>query len=158
MEYVKLGCPMGVFRLVEEDTIKGMPALTVGRYMNVHNLNRGIRFKDTKLGPQFIRQRFSYEAEFGNGYKLVVTVSLGSGEKMLRFDTTVRWQEIGRQQTFFPKLNFFMPVAYDYSSIRYDVPMGVLDRAPPEMDIPAQSFGMPVNGQGPSLMLISDNK
>jgi alpha-mannosidase len=49
-------------------------------------------------------------------------------------------------------------VAYGFSSIRYDVPMGVIDRPTLELDVPAQSFGMPVNGQGPSLMLMSDSK
>jgi alpha-mannosidase len=157
-EYVKPGCPMGIFRLVEEDTIRGMSAWTVGRYMNVHNLNQGVKFKDAKLGAQYIRQSATYEAGFGNGSKLIVTVSLANGEKLLRFDTTVRWQEIGTAETFFPQINFHMPVAYDYSTIRYDVPMGTIDREPIEMDVPAQSFGMPVNPNGDSLMLISDSK
>ena len=157
-EFVKPGCPMGVFRLVEEDPIRGMSAWQVGRHMNVAILNKGVKIIKTKIGSEFFRQSLSYESEFGNGSKLMVTVSLDGGEKMLRFDTTVRWQEIGRQEVSYPQLNFRMPVSYDYANIRYDVPMGVIDRELLEMDVPAQSFGMPVNGSGSSLMLISDCK
>jgi alpha-mannosidase len=157
-DYVKPGCPMGVFRLVEEDTIRGMSAWTVGRYRNVHALNRGVRFTGARLDPGLLRQSAAYEADFCNGSRLAVTVSLDCGERMLRFDVTVRWQEIGTQDTFFPQLNFLMPVSYGYSSIRYDVPMGAIDRGPMDMDVPAQSYGMPVNGAGDSLMLVSDSK
>ncbi len=158
VEFVKPDSPMGVYRLVEEDPIRGMSAWRVGRYMNVALLNKGVKITKIKIGPAFIRQSVDYDVEFGNGSRLIVSVSLDNGEKMLRFDTTVRWQEIGRKETFFPQLNFFMPLAYAYSKIRYDVPMGIIDRALPDMDVPSQSFGMPINGHGTSLMLISDSK
>jgi len=157
-EFVKPGCPMGVFQLVKEDPIRGMSAWTVGRYMDVASLNKGVKIGKIVTGPEFIRQSIEYEKEFGNGSKLTITVSLDRGEKALRFDTTVRWQEIGRQETFYPQLNFHMPVAYDYAQIRYDVPMGIVDRDLLEMDVPAQSFGMPLNTGGSSLMLMSDCK
>lgn len=157
-EFVKSGYPMGIFRLVEENTSKGMSAWWVGQYRKVHSLNRGVKLKDVRIGSQYIRQSIEYEADFGNCSKLLVTVSLDSNEPMLRFDVTVRWQEIGTMETFFPQLNFFMPVAYEYSAFRYDVPMGTIDRPPMEIDVPAQSYGMPLNGQGPSLMLMSDSK
>src|SRR5262249_55094066 len=55
MEYVKPGQPLGIFRLIEEDTAWGMSAWTVGRHMNTRILNQGVRFKDTKTGPQYLR-------------------------------------------------------------------------------------------------------
>jgi alpha-mannosidase len=158
MEYSRPGRPMGVFRLVEEDPSRGMSAWTVGRYTNVHALNRGVRFKDIATSPDAVRQSISYEKEFGNGSKLCVTVSLDAGESMLRFDAAVRWQEIGSPETFYPQLNFLMPVAYDYSAMRYDVPMGTIDRPALPHDVPAQSCGMPVNAHGASLMLVSSGK
>ena len=157
-EFVKRGCPLGIFRLVEEDTSKGMSAWWVGQYRNVFSLNKGVKLKDIKTGSKYIRQSITYEIEFGNNSKIQVTVSLDNDETILRFDATVNWQEIGNEETFFPQLNFFMPVAYDYSTIRYDVPMGTIERQPMDMDVPAQSYGMPINGQGTSLMLISDSK
>ena len=126
--------------------------------MKVESLNQGVRFLDISTDASSVCQSATYEKAFGNGSVLTVKVSLQDGERMLRFDTTVRWQEIGRQDKCYPQLSFDMPVAYGYESIRYDVPMGLIDRSPLEMDVPAQSFGMPVNGDGDSLMLISDCK
>lgn len=157
-EYAKPGCPMGVFRLVEEDPERGMSAWIVGRYTAVHELNRGVRFRDIRTEPDAVCRSISYEKEFGNGSRLAVTVSLHGGERMLRFDAVVRWQEIGGKETFYPQLNFLMPVAYEYSSIRYDVPMGAVDRPILPHDVPAQSYGMPLNANGASLMLMSDGK
>ena len=157
-EYARPGCPMGVFRLVEEDTSRGMSAWTVGRYRAVTMLNRGVKFKQAPAGARAVRQSIAYEVGFGNGSRLEVTVSLDAHEPMLRFDAAVRWQEIGTPETFFPQLNFFMPVAYDYDTIRYDVPMGAVDRPPMDMDVPAQSYGMPLCADGAPLMLISDSK
>ena len=158
VEYAKPGCPMGVFRLIEEDTDRGMSAWVVGRYMNIRVLNEGVRFKNIKTGLGYLRQSVSYEKSFSNGSRLAVMVSLDAGERMLRFDANVRWQEIGSPETFFPQLNFFMPVAYGFSSIRYDVPMGTVERSPLSHDVPAQSWGMPLNADGDSLMLICDSK
>ncbi len=157
-EYVKPDCPAGIFRLLEEDTIRGMSAWTVGRPMNERVLNQGVRFTDAKIGPQYARQSATYKVEFGNKSTLTAVLSLDAGARMLRVDATVRWQEIGTRETCFPQLNFFMPVAYDYQSIRYDVPMGAIDRAPLGLDVPAQSYGMPLNAAGASLMLLSDSK
>ncbi len=157
-EYVDERSPLGIFRFVEEDTSKGASAWWVGQYRNVYSLNKGVKLKDIKTGSKYLRQSITYEADFRNNSKLRVTVSLDNSESMLRFDTTVHWQEIGSKDTFFPQLNFFMPVSYDYSTICYDVPMGVIERQPIDMDVPAQSYGMPLNGQGASLMLMSDSK
>ena len=157
VEYAKPGSPMGVFRLIEEDTSKGMSAWVVGRYRNLKALNKGVKF--TAVNPSGgLRQTVAYAAEFGNGSKLDVTVSLDDGAKMLEIGATVRWLEIGGQETCFPQLSFLMPVAYGYDKVRYDVPMGAIDRALLDMDVPAQSYGMPLNLDGESLMLISDSK
>ena len=157
-EFVKNDSPLGIFCLVEEDTSKGMSAWWVGQYRNVESLNKGVKTKDVKIGPEYIRQSITYKTEFGNKSNLEVVVSLDREERMLRFDTTVNWQEIGDKATFFPQLNFFMPVAYDFSVFGYDVPMGTITRESVDMDVPAQSYGMPINHDGASLMLISDSK
>ena len=157
-DYVAKDSQTGLFRYIEEDTNRGMSAWQVGKYMKVLTLNEGVRFRDIKTDGAAVCQSATYEKAFGNGSLLTVKVSLQDGERMLRFDTTVRWQEIGRQDQCYPQLSFYMPVAYGYESIRYDVPMGIVDRTPLEMDVPAQSFGMPVNADGASLMLMSDCK
>jgi alpha-mannosidase len=158
MEYVRPGRPAGVFRLVEEDTIRGMSAWTVGRYRNVNVLNRGVKFTAAEIGPEYLRQSATYVCEFGNGSSVAAALSLDAGSRLLRVDVKANWQEIGSAKTCYPQLNFFLPVAYAHSAFRYDVPMGAIDREPLEMDVPAQSYGMPVNASGRSLMLVSDSK
>ena len=157
-EFVKPGCTMGIFRLVQEDTNRGMSAWWIGKYCKEEALNNGVRVTGTKLGSQYIRQSISYETEFGNGSKLEVVIYLDAGDTKLKYDVKVRWQEIGSKETFYPQLNFNMPVAYEYESFRYDVPMGVIERGALDIDVPAQSYGMPANEKGPSLMLINDSK
>jgi alpha-mannosidase len=61
-------------------------------------------------------------------------------------------------KTCFQQLNFFMPVSYPFVSVLYDVSMGMIDRPIMDTDVPAQSFGMPLNESGESLMLMSDCK
>ena len=158
LEYCKPGAPMGVYRLVEEDTLRGMSSWRVGRYMNIESLNHAVRIKECKIGSDFVRQSISYEKDFRNGSKLTITASLDQDESMIRFDTTVRWQEIGSQDQFYPQLQFFMPVSYSYKQARYDVPMGVIDRDLAGMDVPAQNFGMLISENHDSLMLINDSK
>jgi alpha-mannosidase len=157
-ELVSRDTPSGVFRLVKEDPIRGMSAWTVGRYLEVTSLNHAVRYKNPPVESGVARQSVAYSLDFGNGSLLSVTVSLYQGEKLLRFDTTVRWQEIGDAKKFFPQLNFLVAPQYAFQKISYDIPMGTLERSPFNHDVPAQSFGMPVNPAGASLLLVCDSK
>jgi hypothetical protein len=48
----------------------------VGRYKTVDCLNKNVKLKEAHIGQNLLRQRITYEADFGNNSKLTVTVSL----------------------------------------------------------------------------------
>jgi alpha-mannosidase len=78
---------------------------------------------------------------------------------MLQFDVKVDFHETGNAKDGIPQLNFALPIGYSTSLCRYDVPLGTIDRAAMDYDVPASSFAVPLAEDGtPSLMLISDCK
>ena len=84
-EFVKKGSKLGIFRMVEEDTGKGMSAWRIGQYRNVASLNKGVKIKEVKTGSEYLRQSITYKADFGNRSNLEVAVSLDSGGEHASF-------------------------------------------------------------------------
>ncbi len=151
--------PACCFRLITENTVHGMTSWRVGDYMTIQNLNETlpVRINDNDMGG--VRQQIKYDLPFGKRSKLSVTVTLDEGSRMLHFDTTVDFHEVG-DKSGVPQLNFFLPVGYAAKGYRYDVPFGTLDRDALEGDVPANSFSavLPEDGQDSAVMLISDSK
>ena len=50
------------------------------------------------------------------------------------------WREFGDSNSRIPSLAFTAPVAYQAESYKYDVPFGILNRKPMNIDRPANSF------------------
>lgn len=138
-EMVSPGKPAGIFRLIEEDDSQGMTAWIIGRYMNVHDLNRDVKIRKYVSGTDGLRQWITYSLPFRDS-KLEVTVSLDSNSPRLDFQVECDWQERARKGSLIPQLNFHMPIAYMVSSYKYDIPFGTIERAPLEMDVPANSW------------------
>ena len=153
-----LAAPASLFRLITEDTSRGMTAWRVGSYMRVSSLHdtENVRLSDLRLGG--VRQWARFECAFGERSHLEVSVSLDRGSSVLQFDTKVDFHEIGKKGEGIPQLNFALPLGYPSSLCRYDVPFGTLERAPLDYDVPASSFAVAVAEDAPSLMLISDSK
>ena len=154
--------PSCTFRLITENTERGMTAWRVGDYMSVEELNkernvRLIKPQHLKLGGAL--QKIDYEFSFGKRSKATVCVSLREGSAMLDFDVTVDFHEVGTKEGGIPQLNFAVPFDYPSEFCRFDVPYGTLDRAAFDHDVPANSFAVALPEAGSlALMLISDSK
>lgn len=149
--------PAGMFRLIDEDPDKGMTAWKVGRYMKVTNIHHGVKIKKIVRGD--LRQSLAYEVTFGSSL-LKATVSLDRNSTELRYEAECDWHEIGRAGQTIPQLNFHWPLVYECASYKYDVPFGVVNRKPLDLDVPANSFafGVPREQAQSSIMLMTNNK
>ena len=146
------------FRFINEDTIPGMTAWRVGRYAKITDLNEQGKVIIYEQRKAKLRQTIKYKIEFERS-SLDVAVSLDHNDKMLKFDVTADWHEIGNE-TFVPQLNFSVPFNFDASKYRYDIPFGTIDREPIHDDTPGNSFIMAIpdcDTEMP-LMLVTDTK
>ncbi|MBM7582534.1 alpha-mannosidase [Caldicoprobacter guelmensis] len=157
-EFIK-GKPAGIFRLIEEDSSKGMTAWVVGRHMNVIDLTQDVKIKKVMYGAGNIRQSIAYECSFRDS-SLKVTVSLDYNSPMLRYDVQCDWHEVGKPGISVPQLSFYMPLAYECSCYKYDIPFGTIEREGMDRDVPANSWALGVRKQpgGKSVMLVTDTK
>ena len=148
----------GVFRLVQEDDVKGMTAWIVGRWMSVRSVHDGVKLTPV-AGANGLRQWLSYEASFGAS-RLKATVSLDKGSAALSWNVECEWLEVGRKGAGIPQLNFFLPLAGEVKTYRFDVPFGTVDRPPADMDLPANSWalGVPKKAGRKAVMLVADQK
>ena len=148
--------PLTAFRLIDEDPGRGMTAWVVGRYRKVNELADNIKFTGRQTGP--LRQSLTWETALGNSSVLRVTAALQAGERQLRLDVHVRWQEIGSAAAGVPQLNLLVRPGYSCAGFRYDIPLGLIDRPALAHDVPASSYGLARNAAGRSLLLAADSK
>lgn len=143
------------FRLVHEDTDKGMTAWIDGRWMSEDKMG-DVHITRTADGP--LRQAIRLETIIGCS-ALVVEISLDAGSPALTFTGKADWQEIGRPGACIPQLRFDAALAEDCRSYGYDVPMGVATRGETNLDLPACSFAVSQSASaGNALMLWADSR
>lgn len=150
--------PACSFRFIHEDTIPGMTSWRVGRYSKITDLNKEAKVVIYEQSKGELRQTIKYKMEFERS-SMDVAVSLDKDKKMLNFDVTVDWHEIGNKD-YMPQLNFAVPFNYNASKYRYDIPFGTVDRDPIHDDTPGNSFVMalPDDDSNKPLMLVTDTK
>jgi len=151
--------PAGIFRLIEEDDAKGMTAWTVGRYMNITNLNRDVKVHHSHINKNELRQCINYDIAFRDS-RLSVCLSLDYNSPRLDFHVECDWQEKANKGKYIPQLNFHMPFAYKCSSYKYDIPFGTIVRDSLYMDVPANSWavGMPDDNESGAVMVTTGSK
>ncbi|MHC1694426.1 MAG: glycoside hydrolase family 38 C-terminal domain-containing protein [Eubacteriales bacterium] len=152
------GYPSAFFRLIDENPVHGMTSWRVGEYMTVTDLNatQQVRIQERNLGG--IRKWVRYEIKFRSS-SMTVVVSLDERSSTLRFGTTVDWHETGVPGQLVQQLNFIVPLAYDTTKYRYDIPFGTLDREGTNHDMPANSFVAALSEDGTKpAMVITDTK
>jgi alpha-mannosidase len=79
----------------------------------------------------------------------------------MKYEVECDWREIGSSaQRYVPQLNFYMPLAYQCSSYRYDVPAGTIERKGMGMDVPGLSWALGVREEQDkkAVMLMTDTK
>lgn len=150
--------PSGLFRLIQEDPERAMTAWRVGRYMEITNLHCGVKIKKGVWGP--LRQSVHLELRFGQSL-LRAAVSLDMNSCFLKYELECDWHEIGQPGQSVPQLNFHWPLANEIKAYQYDVPYGLIERAPLEHDVPGNSFMIAVPADEAvqsSIMLVTNNK
>jgi len=143
------------FRRIQEEE-RGMTAWVVGRYKTVRDLDEGARLvEQVKQGR--VRQSFTYEVAFGAS-KLTVTISLDTGSRQLEYAASCDWQEVGRAGEGVPQLNFTAPLFNEIAAYQYDIPFGTQRREGQALDVPGNSWGAALSGDGhePTLQLITE--
>jgi len=150
--------PAGFVEILE-DTDRGMSSWIVGRYFKREMIAKEVRIKQGTAWGE-LRKSITLEMKFHKNSTLKATISLDKGAKALVFSVDCNWDELGDWRTYIPQLAFAAPYAYASSKTRYDIPAGVLDRDPMDMDLPANSFtvAIPENENASALMLTSDSK
>ena len=127
----------GVFRYILEDVDKGMSAWIDGRYKSVRELTDDVRIRKLPCGD--LRQSVLLEIPIQGASKMQAVLSLDAGSKVLHYDCTVDWHEIGTQETW-QQLNFSFPLPYQADSYLYQVPGGMLERAKANIDMPTIGY------------------
>lgn len=156
-ELIDVKRPAGIFRIIEEDDCKGMTAWTIGRYMNILDLNRDVKVLNASLTKGALRQWITYSIKFRES-KLVVTISLDYNSSGLHFDIECDWQETAKIGSYIPQLNFHMPLSYKCINYKYDIPYGTIIREDLNHDVPASSWAMAIpDSDTESAVMIATN-
>lgn len=149
----------GIFRLVREDTTKGMTAWRVGRYKSVEPLTDNVRITWAAGASEPLKKAIRLEIPISEHSRISTVVSLNANSKTLTYKTEVDWHEFAVRGEYMPQLNFLMPLNYRAEEYVYDIPGGVAVRKDYDMDLPGLSFvcARPEEGKE-ALMLFTDSK
>jgi alpha-mannosidase len=150
----------GIFRLAWESVHKnitdwngGMSAWFTGTFKRIIPLDG---FEIVPVCRGALRNAYKLSASFGQASSLQITVSLEAGSKRLCYEVICDWREFGSDQNGVPNLHFYLRLPCK-STYRFDVPFGITERPPVDMDMPAESFVLAEN-TGVSLALLSRDK
>ncbi|MDR2403698.1 MAG: glycosyl hydrolase-related protein [Spirochaetaceae bacterium] len=163
--------------------LPGMSAWFVGRYKEIRAITGGFEISPVSadagqngdlykqsgtplLNRKILRTAYKLRTTFGaakgaakgDASVLEAVVSLDAGSGLLRYDVTCDWREFGSAETGIPNLHFYLPLNYP-GKFHFDVPFGITERAPRDMDLPAENFVLAENPGSPvSLALLSLDK
>ena len=133
----------GIFRLITEANHKEishwgseMSGWFVGRYKNIENIQQNC---EMSLNKGEVTQAVTMEFAF-NDSKIVCTVSLDKGSRVLKYKAQVHWLETGSQEKGTPQLSFYMPLKAAPKEFTFDVPFGTTDREGVDYDLPGLTF------------------
>jgi alpha-mannosidase len=154
-ELIDSGRKGGLFNLVNEDTTKGMSSWVIGRYKKVVQIEENLVVTGRNIDSNALRQWISFKGGF-SGSTIKVTVSLDKGSSVVVYDTECDWHEKAEHKVTVQQLNFKLPLAGTYSSYRYDIPMGTIDRPALEHDVPGLGYASAINEDGGVMIISSD--
>jgi len=143
-------------RFIREQPANGGTSWVVGRYMDFSKIEN-IIITETHLEKDALHQWIMYTGTVNNS-KIKVIVSLDSGMSALQYRIEADWFEKGDSTTCIPQLNFCVPLGYEPESYLYDIPYGVIEREPLNLDVPGLSFICAKKKDGESLYIITKTK
>lgn len=130
---------LGLFRLIHEDASKGMTAWNVGEYINLTNLNTGVRIKDELTIKNRLFQQFAFEFPV-NTSKVEVIYKIDTNSHYVDVFVNVDWQEIGSILKGIPTLEYYLNHNLSESEYLYDTNSSLITRPIQNRDSVAQNF------------------
>ncbi len=126
------------FRVIDEDSSRGMTSWIVGRHIAERGIDAPSRIRLAADGPLY--RAYEVEAAFGDGSKLTYTVSLRAGERRIEYDVKCDWQERSRPGETIPQLGYCAFSPDEAESCLCDIPGGLIERAVRDQDVPTQGM------------------
>ena len=126
------------FRVIDEDSSRGMTSWIVGRHIARRDIDAPSRIHLTADGPLY--KAYEVDAPFGDGSKLTYTVSLRAGERRIEYDVRCDWQERSRPGETIPQLSFCASGLNGAMSCLCDIPGGLIERGVRDQDVPTQGM------------------
>lgn len=132
-EYIKDG-QAASYVLIDTERASSS-AWDIGRHLKINPITNSVNVRGAASGG--LKKGFYYESKV-LGSTVKTTVSLEKGKRYLTYKTEVDWHEVGGQTV--PVLAYSLPVNYTVEKYRYNIPAGVIERAPREQDVPGLSY------------------
>lgn len=149
-----LSAPCGFFDILE-DSSKGMTSWYVGRYLRREPIAKDV-YIDYCLNGE-LRSALRVKTKFATASTLEYTVSLDKGAKALTYDVKCDWHELGTKKGGMAQLAFAAPFRYPSAHTRYDIPAGIIDRPPMELDVPTNGLSCALNSAGGKALVLTSN-
>lgn len=137
---------------IETET-RSSSAWNIGRHLREVPVDRCLSIERVTTGP--LRQSIKATYKVASSTAKVI-YTLDKHQPTVQMEMIIDWHEIGSE--IIPVLDYKVPLAYVTEVYQYDIPAGMTRRGALSNDVPALQYGMAVNQQGLSAVLISDSK
>ncbi|MCM1026180.1 MAG: hypothetical protein NC432_07075 [Roseburia sp.] len=151
-EMISAGKSAGITYLETESSTSD--AWKIGRHIREIPADRCIKLERICDGPLRTSVRAEYALEGGSVAEVVY--SLGKYDTAVELAMRIDWQGVGGETV--PVLDYRVPLSYETTKFRYDIPAGSVVRKPMTNDVPGLKYGCALQESGSSLVLISDSK
>ncbi len=115
----------------------GMSAWNIGRIVETVPLDRAERVEILEHGP--VRTRAAVVHRFRDSV-IRQYVSVYEGLPRLDFDLDINWQEVADNSAPAPMLKVAFPLALENPTAHFEIPFGVMERAPTGAEVPGQKW------------------
>ncbi len=150
--------PSCYFRLIQENSNRGMVSWVVGNYTKIIDLNREANVRIMRVNTSGPNKFIDYSIEYGTT-TINCSVALKNGSRYLEFSIHAYWTIETEDRKFIPQLNFAVPVTYETNGKSYcDIPYATLVRDELPHDVPCLSY-LGIGGETKhQIGIVSDNK
>lgn len=150
-EMIKKGNSAGLTYIETEKITSN--AWNIGRHLRDVAVERCTKLEAVLNGPLKKSIKATYKIADS---EVTVLYSLERYQPAVKMEIVADWHETGRETV--PVLDYRIPLSYETKEYMYDVPAGALKRKERHNDVPGLQYGMALNKDGASAILISDSK
>lgn len=141
------------FRMILEDTAKGMDSWVIGRYSKFIELDDIL---DVTITNEKTYSQITYKLQYETT-TFLVKIFLNNFSKHIEYDLEVSWKLIGENRKQIPQFNYNLELNDTINDYFYDIPLEIIKRKPLNIDVPGLTFGSAyINNK--YFSIISDSK